>query len=556
LEIGARLADAYTLLTDFGSVQNHAPGVETIGESVFRQLMSGVTTLAQENQPRSEVAGWQIRLKAAFGRQQPAEASALHSAVSDHAIRQQAIEGLALSKLESSDPESALRVLAEAPEPLQAGPWSALIAGIAHLQLQRPAIARKAFGSIDKGTPLWPLAAFLTGKCWRQEGRPDEAINSWNSAVLAWPEESRWQSELALVYRQQGKPEAALPHLQTALEMAPDQHDLRLPLARTLFELGDLSGAINQYLQVLPQFEQDAEVITEIGQSLLAAGQFERAYDLFLQALEVKHDHLAAEVGAAQAAWHQGEVRLAEKHSAKAIRRNPRQPDLVRSLAEIKLQAGEANQVLALIEEAYGQTDLPTDIARIKASALFERGQAQDSINLLKKIVEQDPEDDQSWAALSQAYAGANQPGQAIDALRLALNLRPGYKPYRLELARLFRRTGQLDQALEELSSLQNEEPRDHDVPLEIGLVHQSRRQLQKALTAFQRSISLNESGAAAYFQAGMVLKSLKAYPQSVEMLEKAVSINPSDSEAMHQLAAVQALQLVHGGMQTTAVSQ
>jgi hypothetical protein len=38
-------------------------------------------------------------------------------------------------------------------------------------------------------------------------------------------------------------------------------------------------------------------------------------------------------------------------------------------------------------------------------------------------------------------------------------------------------------------------------------------------------------------------------------MFERAVEINPRDPDALHQLAAVRALQLVHGGLQQTMVS-
>jgi hypothetical protein len=38
-------------------------------------------------------------------------------------------------------------------------------------------------------------------------------------------------------------------------------------------------------------------------------------------------------------------------------------------------------------------------------------------------------------------------------------------------------------------------------------------------------------------------------------MLQRAVDLNPHDSEALQQLAGVQALALVHGGIQNAAVT-
>jgi tetratricopeptide (TPR) repeat protein len=192
----------------------------------------------------------------------------------------------------------------------------------------------------------------------------------------------------------------------------------------------------------------------------------------------------------------------------------------------------------------------------VKRSKLLVRmGRAQDAIAGLKAIVEHDPHDEQSWAALAEAYAASNRTDEAIDALRLALEMRPGSAGHRLNLAQLFRKSGQLDQALDELTKLEQEAAADYRVPLEMGLVHRARRQWGLAQRSFERAIDLRGDSAAAHFHAGMVLKALKSYSQAAAMLQRAVDLNPHDSEALQQLAAVQALALVHGGIQNAAVT-
>jgi tetratricopeptide (TPR) repeat protein len=89
---------------------------------------------------------------------------------------------------------------------------------------------------------------------------------------------------------------------------------------------------------------------------------------------------------------------------------------------------------------------------------------------------------------------------------------------------------------------------------IELGRVHEDRRELDHALDAYERAISLNQSSAEAHFRAGLVLKNLKAYAQAARMFKRAVDLNPKDPETFHQLAAVHALELVHGGLMQTAV--
>jgi tetratricopeptide (TPR) repeat protein len=125
---------------------------------------------------------------------------------------------------------------------------------------------------------------------------------------------------------------------------------------------------------------------------------------------------------------------------------------------------------------------------------------------------------------------------------------------HRLVLARLCRKVGQLDLALDEIKQAQSFGAADSALLIELGRVHEDRRELDHALDAYERAISLNQSSAEAHFRAGLVLKNLKAYAQAARMLKRAVDLNPKDPETFHQLAAVHALALVHGGLMQTAV--
>ncbi len=51
-----------------------------------------------------------------------------------------------------------------------------------------------------------------------------------------------------------------------------------------------------------------------------------------------------------------------------------------------------------------------------------------------------------------------------------------------------------------------------------------------------------------------MILKKMKAYPEAGLMLKQAASLNPHDPDILHQLAAVRALELVHGQILQPAV--
>ena len=86
-------------------------------------------------------------------------------------------------------------------------------------------------------------------------------------------------------------------------------------------------------------------------------------------------------------------------------------------------------------------------------------------------------------------------------------------------------------------------------------MVHEARREPNKALAAYQRAIAINPEDAEALFRASMLLKQQKAYEAAAEFLERAAKLDATNAETHQQLAAVRALQLVHGGIEAQAVA-
>jgi tetratricopeptide (TPR) repeat protein len=108
---------------------------------------------------------------------------------------------------------------------------------------------------------------------------------------------------------------------------------------------------------------------------------------------------------------------------------------------------------------------------------------------------------------------------------------------------------------LDEILQAQRISPSDHRLALELGKIHEARREDDRSLSAYTQAISLDPNNDEAHYRAGLVLKRLKEYQRAASMIERAVELNPRDPKVLHQLAAVRALELVHGGTLNSAVS-
>jgi tetratricopeptide (TPR) repeat protein len=101
---------------------------------------------------------------------------------------------------------------------------------------------------------------------------------------------------------------------------------------------------------------------------------------------------------------------------------------------------------------------------------------------------------------------------------------------------------------LDELTQAEAILPTSPKIPLELGRIFEIRRDTTRALEAYQRALALDPECSEAHFRAGVLLKERKAYAQAGQLLKRAVELNPKNPDLMHQLAAVRALELVHGG--------
>ncbi len=84
--------------------------------------------------------------------------------------------------------------------------------------------------------------------------------------------------------------------------------------------------------------------------------------------------------------------------------------------------------------------------------------------------------------------------------------------------------------------------------------MYEARREFDRALDAYRRAVESAPELVEPYRRAGAVLKSIKAYAEAGRMLARAAELEP-DPKTLQQLAAVRALELVHGATHTLAVT-
>lgn len=549
--VRSRLAEMYWLLVENAKVHVHAPGAETAEAQRVREIEGLLEAADADPTLKKETLD---SLQIAFGLKEfddPVQAELVSLPATGLAWQ---AESIAIAHLRQCRPEDAIRRLADLPASTRLGDWSPLLAGIAHLQAARPQLALKAFSAVQ--SPRWkPVAAYMQSRAALKMGEVEQALQALNKAVIEWPTEPAWQRELGELYLSADSPETAVPHLQQASELSVFDPDVDLLLARSLRDAGQLPEAAAAYEKSLAEAASDPSPWREAAQVHAKLGDHARAAELFEQALALDSTDPGSLIGVSSSLRHLGEIARAHEYANLAVRHAPNNPDALTALADILALNSKPEQALELYDEA-AQLGTPSyDLHKARSDLLLRIGKPQEAMQALTRAADQDPDDIRVWLAISEVFEIHGDLSSARDAIRQAMTIQPSSPHLKLALARLARKSGQLDQALAELVELQSVTDDDPAVAIEVGRVHQARREFRRALNAFEKATRLAPTNALAHFLSGMVLKEIKAYPRAADCFKKAVELDPKDTDALHQLAAVRALELVHGGMKPSAVT-
>ena len=551
-DVVLRISEARWLYGEASEAARHSPSLALPGDSLSAWLDSRVQSPAGSTSA-GRICDARLRLTRPQGVDDEALAG-LQSACGDAEVSDEVVEALAIAFLSRRRPHDALEVLKQIQPDMLGASWQAVLAGLAHLQIGNPSVAERAFEDAAQDAGLRPLALALLGRAHLARGEGSEAIAALNEAVAQWPDEPAWQARLASLYLEEGSLDSALPHLQTASELAPENGAVRLALARALRDGGHFSEALNAFERVLPHAPAQAEVWHETGEAAMACGDSARAESCFDRAASLAPGEPKHLMGAANAAVSAGKLREARGRAEAALRLAGNDPAALQCLAAVVARQGDADRALELLNRAMAAAPDPAPVRIARCRLLIDIGRATVAASELRDHLAVNPDDEEGWRTLAEALEETGDLAEASLAVDHALRLAPRSSRLHVRQARISRKSGHLDRALAELRRAEELDPLDPELALEMGQVYEARREFDHALQAYQRAAEVRVHSAEPYRRAAAVLKSLKAYADAGRMLERAAALDPSDTTTLQQLAAVRALELVHGANYATAV--
>ncbi len=546
-QLRLRLADAYWLYATMGAAQAHAPSSDSATSEAQTEVFALIDRLYQAGASKNtidQLNRWSSFTFGSISEEEYADLEA-HSMGDWSPITHAHVIFL----FKTGNTQRAIEIVEADPDKIEPDSWGAILLGLCHTSLGDTTQAVQAYNIASRNMIVQPLVSFFASETLWQAGEVEDSLSSLNLALSAWPEEVAWHSIAATRYEEAHRFDAAVAHLQQAVELEPHNPAILHALAHALRSSGQLSESLSYYEQVLENAPDQNTAWKEAAEVAMANGKSKTAQAWFEQASTHFPSDPSCLIGAARAAMAQGKSAQAIAYIEKAARMAPENLEVLLGLGEILASQGKFEKAIRAYDQAIKSSNGQLDIRMGRCKLLIQIGRSELAIPELQALLEENAQDERLYATLSQAYENAGELETAIETATQATLLSPRNADYRYQVGRLCRLAGQLDRALDELLQALSTAPTLAKISRELGQVYEQRREIAQALDAYRRALELDPQDELSHYRAGLILKQQKAYPQAARLLERATELNPKDSEIIQQLAAVRALELVHGGL-------
>ena len=325
-------------------------------------------------------------------------------------------------------------------------------------------------------------------------------------------------------------------HLRKAVELEPNFIEAKMLLAAALVEQRKLSAAATILEELKQQRELSAEALltlARIYRTLKSVPELIATYEKLLLHIP---DHLEAHEELGDAYFKANKFDIAAPHLEKAIEIAPAATRSYLTLAEVYIAQKRKQDGYNLFRKVLALA--PNDFKNHQAIGyyLFGEGQFQESIAILKRALELEPNNKDVQATLkSVTQAAANAPNLMELKSEVAKNPNNAQAQYRLATAYNF--SGNQEEAFPHYLAAYKLDPNNFDVMLYYSFALGHRKDHEEALKVIQKYYDSKPDSMEKNFYQAMLYQELKRYPEAIQHFRKVLEFKPKADASMWALA-------------------
>ncbi len=213
---------------------------------------------------------------------------------------------------------------------------------------------------------------------------------------------------------------------------------------------------------------------------------------------------------------------------------NAKTPGETKQLDKDDLQKLAALGYLTTTVDTSGKKNLPDPKGKVQvfnklslAKEFMVKEQYDKAIDLLKEIIESNPDIVDGMLQLGNAYFKNDMYEEALKCYYQVLDRKPDYQAAMINVINMHERLGRYDKGIEEARRFLKTFPRDFSLLNELGTLYYRKEEYDKALATFQASIGIESMNPHAFNRIAGVYIVKKDYQKAQSFLDRAFKINP-----------------------------
>ena len=232
--------------------------------------------------------------------------------------------------------------------------------------------------------------------------------------------------------------------LKRALAGAPDDFGIRTRLARELHGIGHHEVALIEIRRAIQACDTWTPAWLALADLLVDLGRFVRAAAAYRRARAV--DGYGIQLGLARRAWHDGNAREAEVRFQTILRQDAAHVGALCGLAGLRLSAGRLSDAERLLRHARKQCMYFPPALRLLGQAHLQAGRLLEGQAAIRRSLDIEPGNEQSWLALATICGRLMQPEAALSAYEAAERINPNRRLVHLSIGHVLKTLGRREE--------------------------------------------------------------------------------------------------------------
>ncbi|MFN0318038.1 MAG: XrtA/PEP-CTERM system TPR-repeat protein PrsT, partial [Burkholderiales bacterium] len=300
---------------------------------------------------------------------------------------------------------------------------------------------------------------------------------------------------LGVALRETGDLAGAEKELRRALELGYDKGQADLELARTVYSQGKLDEFVKEFGgQDIGSPEANADLRAMTGNALFARGKINDAVQAYEEALRLSATNSMARVGQARVAAARGDMAAATTILTEILGKSPTDREALTLRAAIHQTSGERDQSIAVMRKLVEYYPESIGDRYALASQLLEAGKIDDAKAAVTEMAKKAPNDPRTLHVLAMLAYHVKDYAGALEKAVQALSRAPGFTPAQVIAGAAAVQLKSYQQAIQYLTS---------------------------AVKAQKRNLFVHQLLVAAYLGAGETERAQRTLNESLELFPK-----------------------------------